>query len=140
MSNSETALDLLGQQLQRLNQLQELLLVEQKILSERKLDDLSAIPPKKNDILRQLQAGDQALAAFDLKAQQFQRHLAKAKAMLQLCKQLNEDNGKSIALAMTSIGRIHGVMSKIGQQGASTTYTAQGGKSQIGSSGNVVSV
>ena len=140
MDNPQTATKLLGQQLERLSHLYDLLAQEQQILANRKLDELAEIPPKKTKLLLALQRGDHELARFDLKGVEFQEPLTRAKSQLQLCKRINEENGRMIALAMTSIGRIQGMMAKAGQQVATTTYTALGGTNSLSTTGNVISV
>lgn len=140
MANPQSASAILAQQLERLAQLYDLLVQEQKILSERKLETLAEIPPQKTKLLLQLQQGDQALSGQDLRASDLQEPLIRAKTQLKLCKRLNEENGRMIALAMTSIGKIQGMMAKAGQQLSSTTYTAQGNTNTLSSTGNVISV
>lgn len=140
MANPQSASALLTQQLERLEQLYKLLVQEQQILSERRMNELADIPPLKSKLLIQLQQGDQALAGHDLSAPDLQSQVIKAKSQLKLCKHLNEENGRMIALAMASIGKIQGMMAKAGQQTATTTYTAQGGTNSISSTGNLISV
>lgn len=140
MANQQSVTKLLTQQLERLNQLYGLLVQEQKVLSERQLDQLADIPPQKTKLLIALQQGDQALNSHDLSDPAHQEQVAQAKSQLKLCKRLNEENGRMIALAMTSIGKIQGMMSKASQQTATTTYTAQGSTNSISSTGNLISV
>ncbi|MBW8190849.1 flagellar protein FlgN [Neiella marina] len=139
MNQEQAATALIEKQLERLKLLQQLLVEEQQVLSERKFEELAAIPPRKTALLQELQLGDQALGKHKLDTEAFRTGAIKAKSQLKLCKQLNETNGRMIALAMTSISRLQNAMVKAGQQ-STMTYTAQGGASGIGSSGNVVSV
>lgn len=140
MNQQQAATALIEKQLERLNLLQQLLIEEQKVLSERQFEQLAAIPPRKTALLQELQSGDQALAKHQLDTDELRAGASKAKSQLKLCKKLNDANGRMIALAMTSISRLQNAMVKAGQQSSTMTYTAQGGASGIGSSGNVVSV
>lgn len=140
MANSQSASTLLTQQIERLEQLHALLVQEQEILSARKLDELADIPPQKTKLLQQLQQGDSALNGHELITEPLQQLLSTAKSKLQLCKDLNEENGRMIALAMTSVGKLQGIMAKVSQQTATTTYTAQGNTHHLPSTGNLISV
>ena len=141
MPNQQSASALLDLQQERLKQLYELLLQEKAILAERRLGDLAEIPPLKAKLLIQLQQADQNLVQQDLREETLQQKLISAKAKLKLCKRLNEENGKMIALAMASIGKIQMMMAKSGHQlAASTTYTALGGTSRLSSTGSHIAV
>ncbi|GGA65550.1 hypothetical protein GCM10011369_03740 [Neiella marina] len=139
MNQQHAATALLEKQLERLKLLQQLLTEEQRVLVERQLDSLASIPPQKTALLKELQIGDQALAKHQLDTAELKQQATKAKSLLKLCKELNESNGRMIALAMTSIGRLQNVLAKASKQ-SGVTYNAQGGTSNLGRSGNVVSV
>ncbi len=140
MITTDAVETLLNQQLERLAELHQLLVTEQAILIERRLDELADIPPQKTKILLQLQKGDQALAHHDLAAGSNPIKVEQAKSQLGLCKRLNEENGRMISLAMNSIGKIRNMMAQAGQQQATTTYTSEGKTNTLNSSGNSISV
>ncbi len=140
MSQAKSVESMLDQQLGLLSKLQELLVQEQSILVSKKLEQLADIPPQKTKLLLQLQAGDNFLSGADLTSVELQPKVEQAKSRLALCKRINEENGRMISLAMTSIGKIHSLMAKAGHHTATTTYTAEGKTNSLLSSGNSISV